>query len=42
MAKEEKEFDMFSLGFDGLIEWVERISKENKQKESQQNGKKRS
>lgn len=39
MAKKEEEFDMFKLGFDGLIDWVERTSKENKQKESQKDGK---
>lgn len=39
MAKDNKEeFDMFKLGFDGLIEWVERTSKENKQKERKNNG----
>ena len=34
MAKDtEEEFDMFKLGYEGLIDWVERTSKENEEKE---------
>lgn len=34
MAKDTKEeFDIFKLGYEGLIDWVERTSKENEEKE---------
>lgn len=30
---EDEDFDMFKLGFDGLIAWAEETSKEKKERE---------
>lgn len=39
MAKKEEEFNMFKLGFDGLIDWALKSTEDYRRKESQKDGK---